>query len=215
MTMPDREKGKLEKRTFPATTLSYGVRSEGEGERLVGHAAVFNVIGDGGWFREKIAPGAFARAIIEDDVRALFNHDKNYVLGRNKSGTLSMREDETGLWIENDPPITQLIRDLVLAPIGRGDITQMSFAFEILDEERVAGKDGAPDLFIVREVKLWDVSPVTYPFYEQTDISIHSREAWRREQHREQIKNPVGVKKKLFRLVIDETKTWLKGGKTK
>jgi uncharacterized protein len=177
--MPKNER--LEYREYNIDSLQIEKRGETEAERIVGHAAVFDTIGDGGWFREKIAPGAFASAIDRDDVRALFNHDPNFVLGRNKAGTLVMREDDKGLWVEIDPPDTQFARDL-RASIQRGDISQMSFGFEILKEERVKGIGGEPDLFIIRDVKLWDVSPVTFPFYKETDVSVHSRMAWAKEQ---------------------------------
>ena len=165
-----------EYRTFDAA-LKLEIREEGKPEMITGHAAVFNTIGDGGWFREKVAPGAFLNSIQGDDIRALFNHDPNFVLGRNKAGTLQLREDEKGLYIEILPPDTQLARDLRVS-IGRGDITQMSFGFEIIKESRQVGEGKEPSLFTLEEVRLWDVSPVTFPFYKETDVSVHSREAW-------------------------------------
>ena len=169
-----------EQRTFSAE-LKLETREEGKAQRIVGHAAVFNVVAGNGWFKEQVAPGAFKSSIEQDDIRALFNHDPNYVLGRNKAGTLDLREDDKGLWIEIEPPDTQFARDLKVS-IERGDITQMSFGFEILKEDREKGEGKDPDLFTLREVKLWDVSPVTFPFYSQTDVSVHSREAWAKTQ---------------------------------
>jgi hypothetical protein len=96
-----------------------------------------------------------------------------------------------------DPPDTQIARDLKTS-IFRGDINQMSFGFEILAEERIKGNGGEPDLFVLREVKLWDVSPVTFPFYAQTDVSVHSREQWLAQQHRQK-SLPVGVWRDLLR----------------
>lgn len=169
------KEGEREYRTYDAT-LSIKKRDESEGgEQIVGHAAVFNTIAEaGGWFREQVAPGAFSDSIGRDDVRALFNHNPDYVLGRNKSGTLSMKEDDKGLWVEIDPPDTQFARDLMTS-IRRGDISQMSFGFEILKEGYQRGEKGETDLFTLEEVKLWDVSPVTYPFYTETDVTVHSR----------------------------------------
>lgn len=169
-----------EYRTFDAA-LKIEVREEGKPGMIVGHAAVFNVIGDGGWFREQIAPGAFSKSIGQDDVRALFNHNPDYVLGRNKAGTLSMREDAKGLFVEILPPDTQFARDLKTS-IERGDISQMSFGFEIIKESREVGEGKEPSLFTLEEVRLWDVSPVTFPFYTQTDVSVHSRQAWTESQ---------------------------------
>lgn len=170
----------MERRTFNAE-LRLETQSENKGRKIIGHAAVFDTIAGNGWFKEKVAPGAFVNSIKEDDVRALFNHDPNFVLGRNKAGTLAMREDDKGLLVEIDPPDTQFARDLSVS-IERGDITQMSFGFEILKEEREQGDGKEPDLFTLREVKLWDVSPVTFPFYSETDVSVHSRQAWRETQ---------------------------------
>jgi hypothetical protein len=170
-----------EYRTYNVDKLE--VREEDAKQRIVGHAAVFNVIADGGgWFREQVAPGAFKESIAKDDIRALFNHDPNFVLGRNRAGTLKLREDDTGLLVEIDPPDTQFAKDLAVS-IGRGDITQMSFGFEILKEERQSGSgDKEPDLFTLQEVRLWDVSPVTFPFYKETDVSVHSRKLWSETQ---------------------------------
>lgn len=156
-------------------------KREDDSRQLVGHAAVFNRIGDGFWFREQVAPGAFATSIKEDDVRALFNHDPNYVLGRNTSGTLVMREDKEGLHVEIDPPDTQWARDLITS-IERGDISQMSFGFEVKKESWERGEDNEPDLRTLEEVKLWDVSPVTFPFYLETDIAVRNHEAWLNER---------------------------------
>lgn len=181
MKWQPRQNSEREYRTYAITSITIEKRAESERQKIVGHAAVFDVIGDGGWFREKVAPGAFLKSIQDDDIRALFNHNPDYVLGRNKAGTLSLREDDKGLLVEIDPPDTQSARDLVIS-IGRGDITQMSFGFEILKEERTDGEGKEPDLFTLKEVRLWDVSPVTYPFYKQTDVSVHSREAWSEEQ---------------------------------
>ncbi|MDD5037203.1 MAG: HK97 family phage prohead protease, partial [Methylococcaceae bacterium] len=80
-------------RSFP-----FEIRAEGEGKeaRIVGHAAIFNTFATIWDFREQVAPGAFRKSIGEDDIRALFNHDANYVLGRNRAGTLKLSEDEKG-----------------------------------------------------------------------------------------------------------------------
>jgi hypothetical protein len=151
---------------------------DGEAARLIGHAAVFNQVASGGWFREKIAPGAFADSLQTDDVRALFNHNPDYVLGRNKSGTLKLAEDETGLVSEITPPDTQQARDLLVS-IERGDITQMSFAFQTITETWEKGDGGEADLRTLVKVKLYDVSPVTYPFYDGTDVAVRSHDQWR------------------------------------
>ena len=151
----------------------FDIRSAGGGDTLVGHAAVFNsetVIA--GLFREQIAPRAFRKTIRENDIRALFNHDTNIVLGRNKAGTLRLSEDGQGLRYEIDLPDTQTARELWTS-IERGDISQSSFAFDSVKEitERAASESGdTMPLITVREARLYDVSPVTMPAYEDTDV---------------------------------------------
>jgi HK97 family phage prohead protease len=164
----------LERRIFATDAMRVERRAGGQGElqRIVGHAAVFNTEADIlGLFSERIAPGAFARAIAEDDVRALWNHDPNYPLGRTRAGTLVLREDEVGLLTETVPPDTSYARDLLVS-IGRGDVSQMSFAFRVRREE---WSERATDwLRTILEVELFDVSPVTYSAYPTTDVGVRS-----------------------------------------
>ena len=142
--------------------------------QIVGHSAVFDVLSEMMWgFREKIAPGAFAETIKEDDIRALFNHDSNYVLGRNLSETLSLKEDDTGLWIEVDPPDTNYARNLIQS-IERGDITGMSFAFRTITDSWNIVED--EDIRTLEKLKLYDVGPVTFPAYPETDAAVRSYE---------------------------------------
>ena len=145
---------------------------DGDEPKIRGHAAVFNKLSvDLMGFREKVAPGAFMASIEKSDIRALWNHNPDYVLGRNKSGTLSLEEDKKGLAIEISPPDTQWARDL-METIKRGDVDQMSFAFQVKkDSWDETGKENVRTL---EEVELFDVSPVTYPAYPQTDVKIRS-----------------------------------------
>lgn len=143
--------------------------------RITGHAAVFNQLSDDlGGFREKIRPGAFAETIKESDVRALWNHDPNFVLARTKNKTLVLEEDNIGLAFDAALPETQQARDFFVQ-IERGDVDQMSFGFMVLpDGDTLRWEDGG----VVRElikVELFDVSPVTFPAYPQTDVSVRSR----------------------------------------
>jgi len=166
---------KVERRTFNIELR----RENGETRKMTGHAAIFNEeTRIGSWFREKIAPGAFSESVQKDDIRALFNHDANFVLGRNRAGTLRLSEDEKGLAIEIDPPDTSFARDLAIS-MERGDITQMSFAFQVLGDEWEEGETDGLDLRTITKVKLYDVSPVTFPAYDGTDIALHSRDAFR------------------------------------
>jgi HK97 family phage prohead protease len=172
----------MERRAFPALELRTAV-PEAEGEtrpHIVGHAAVFNTLSDMLWgFREIIAPGAFKDAIAKSDVRALLNHEPSFVLGRKKNGTLKLWEDERGLAIDIDPPETQWADDLLIS-IGRGDIDQMSFGFTVA-EDSWDTVNGETRRTIIRVDELYDVSPVTFPAYPQTDAALRARFAERIE----------------------------------
>lgn len=155
------------------------------GERtLTGYAALYNSeTRIGNWFREVIEPGAFRSAIArKDDVRALFNHDSNYVLGRTTAGTLRLEDDERGLKYTVTLPDTQAGRDLWTS-VQRGDVSQSSFAFTVDAEEWRDMKDPMP-LRVVKDVHLFDVSPVTYPAYDETSVSARSQAETLREAAR-------------------------------
>jgi uncharacterized protein len=178
----------IERRAFVVEGLTYEER-EGKTPVIRGHAAVFNQLSDDlGGFREQIVPGAFGEAIERDDVRALINHDSTLILGRNKSGTLRMSEDATGLLVEIDPPDTQYARDLLVS-MKRGDITQMSFGFGV----KPGGQDWAKDdegrtIRTLKKLRLFDVSPVTYPAYPQTDVAVRSYKEFQQSDEAEKLK---------------------------
>lgn len=158
-------------------------RSETEAPKIRGYAAVFDSLSeDLGGFTERINAGAFAEAIRRDDVRALINHDPNLVLGRNRSGTLTMREDGSGLAVEITPPDTQAARDL-LALMERGDVSQMSFAFTVSKEDQSWERSGeGPWIRTIRRVaRLFDVSVVTYPAYPATSAAMRALEQYQQE----------------------------------
>jgi HK97 family phage prohead protease len=153
-------------------------------DSLSGYAAVFDqetIIG--GLFRERIAPGAFTDAIKRDDVRALFNHDPNVVLGRKSSGTLTLGEDRKGLRYTitlnpDDPAAVSMA-----ARVSRRDITGSSFWFGIDsddDEEWLIDDPKKLPLRILKRLRLVDVSPVTFPAYSEASVgtrdSITERE---------------------------------------
>lgn len=161
----------IERRAFTLDEIRVEHR-EDEKPKVIGHAAVFNELSeDLGGFREQIAPGAFKEAIESDDVRALFNHNPDYILARNKSGTLRMKEDKKGLAIEFDPPDTQAGRDLMVS-LERGDVSQMSFGFSVKPNgQNFAEDDEGRIIRTLTDVRLFDVSPVVYPAYPQTDVA--------------------------------------------
>lgn len=139
------------------------------GRTVHGYAAVYGVESeDLGGFRERIAPGAFS-GVLDSDVRALLNHDPNEVLGRTRSGTLRLADDQRGLRFELDLPDSPLGEN-VRSAVGRGDLDGASFRFEIGEEE------WAGDLRTVRTVKqLRDVTLATYPAYPAASIELRTR----------------------------------------
>jgi HK97 family phage prohead protease len=161
--------------------MPFELRADEEKTRVIGHAAVFNQEADiGGMFREVIRPGAFTRAIQESDVPFLIEHS-DLPLARNRSGTLKLSEDQTGLRIEteldgSDPDVQRIIPKM-----KRGDLDKMSFAFRATRQEWVDGEDDEPDLRILHEVELFDVSIVTNPAFDGTDIALRTRDAKRDE----------------------------------
>lgn len=174
----------FERRAFSVSNIEIRSRSneagEGTSKKIVGHAAVFNQLSeDLGGFREQIAPGAFKNSLKNADVRALWNHDPNFILGRNKAGTLYLNEDKTGLAIEILPPDTQFARDLIIS-MERGDVTQMSFGFRTVKDKWETQDNN--DIRTLIEVDLFDVSPVTYPAYPQTDVALRSLNSWKKEK---------------------------------
>lgn len=167
-----------ETRAFVCDELRINFRSDDDpsSRTIVGHAAVFDQLSeDLGGFREKIAPGTFAETIKTDDVRALFNHSPDWVLGRKKAGTLRLAEDKIGLKIEIDPPDTGFARDLAES-ISRGDIDQMSFGFRTISDEWEQEDEQIP-IRTLTKVQLLDVSPVTFPAYPDTDVGLRSLQA--------------------------------------
>jgi HK97 family phage prohead protease len=148
---------------------------ENDARTLTGYAALYNSeTRIGSDFREVIEPGAFRAALArKDDVRALFNHDPNHVLGRTSAGTLTLSEDERGLRYTVTLPDTQAGRDLWTS-VQRGDVSQSSFAFSV-DAEEWRDKSADLPLRAVKSVRLFDVSPVTYPAYNETSVSARSQ----------------------------------------
>ena len=159
-------------------------QTENEPLKIIGYAARFNELSEEMWgMREKIAPGAFTETIGKSDVRALWNHDPNYVLGRTKNGTLQIREDEQGLFYEVTPPDAQWARDLVES-IKRGDVDQSSFAFTV-DVEQWDESNNPVIRTIVKVRELFDVSPVTYPAYPTATSGVRSLQDVAKEHKKE------------------------------
>lgn len=137
--------------------------------KIEGYAAVFgrDSLPIMGFFTEEVQQGAFTESIAADDVRGLINHDPQYVLGRNKAGTMRLFQDSKGLGYSIDLGPQSYARDLYES-VKRGDVTQSSFGFRTLDD-KWGVKDGMDHRTLVK-AKLYDVSPVTFPAYTQTEV---------------------------------------------
>lgn len=170
-------KTKKEIRMLPIQELRVDDTLDG---KIVGHASVFDswseTLGGIFPFKEIVRKGTFKDTIKVDDIRALFNHDPNYVLGRNIAGTLELEEDEIGLRVIITPPDTSWANDLI-KNLRRGDISQMSIGFIVL-EDTWGTQDGI-DIREIKKVQLFDVSIVTYPAYTQTDVGVRAMESYK------------------------------------
>lgn len=170
----------LERRVV-AQPIQLRAGQNGKPATIQGYAAVFGaeaVIG--GMFRERIEPGAF-RSVLADgaDVRALFNHDDNLVLGRTTNGTLRLSEDERGLRYEFDPNPDDPDAVSIVAKIRRGDVTQSSYGFRVKDGgeqwTRSATRGELPLRTITEFELLRDVSPVTFAAFDDTTAEARSQ----------------------------------------
>jgi HK97 family phage prohead protease len=169
------------------------LRAAGEGMHgpgtLVGYAARFNrpseplvdkSTGSKRRFREIVKPGAFTRTLRSADVRALFGHDENMVLGRSRAQTLRMAEDEQGLRVEIDLPDTTAGRDAAVS-VARGDITGMSFGFYVPKGGDSWDRSGDMPIRSLHDVDIDDVSLVAYPAYPDTSVALRSLERAEKE----------------------------------
>ena len=163
-----------EDRTLRAGLSELRASDDDEVKKIGGYAALFNAVSDDLYFGEEIIePGAFTKTLKEADVRALWNHDTNFVLGRNRAKTLALQEDDKGLLYEALTPDTQWARDLAVS-IDRGDVTQSSFGFRTIRDEWLFDTEKEINRRRILEVELFDVSPVTFPAYPQTDVAVRS-----------------------------------------
>lgn len=169
-------------------TSKFETREAEDGLYIEGYFSVFNTnydIFEGA--SESIAPGAFSKT-LGNDIRALIDHETRLVLGRNKSGTLELREDSHGLWgrIKINPNDQDALN--LYERVKRGDVDQCSFGFQIVNEETDFREDGSVH-WTIKEVNLFEVSVVTFPAYEDTSVTARKHdldeikkradEAWR------------------------------------
>lgn len=180
----------MDRNTRQARSMAsrFETREDDGGLYIEGYFAVFNSVYEM-WpgATESIAPGAFSNT-LGGDIRALIDHESRLVLGRNKSGTLELKEDSHGLWgcirVNREDSDAMNLHNRV----KRGDVDQCSFGFEIVKEDTEVREDGTVH-WTIREVKLYEVSVVTFPAYEDTGVAARKRdfdeiqkrktEAWR------------------------------------
>jgi len=154
---------------------------DGDKPGLVGVASVYNQQYDSGWFVETVKPGAFNKVLASDpDVRCLFNHEPDNLLGRTKNQTLRLEDSASGLRYECDTdPNTTIGRD-VQAMVGRGDLDGCSFSFSVSKQAWREEKDASGNMILYRDIEefdeIGDVGPVTFPAYAGT--SVGERSLW-------------------------------------
>lgn len=185
----------MQTRTIPSEVQ---ITNNGEKLRIEGYFAVFNSnyeIEKG--YTESIAPGAFTDE-LHADVRALIDHESRLVLGRTTAATLELREDGHGLWggIDINPNDTEAMN--LYARVQRGDVSQCSIGFRIIDEGVEEREDGTVH-WTIKKVKLYEVSCCTFPAYEETEISARKADI---EE----------IEKRKTALWREEAKKRLKGG---
>lgn len=188
----DAMNGDRELRMFEMDSLEVRAGNEGETKKLRGHGAVYNKLSeDLGGFKEMFLPSSLAETIKRDDIRSLRDHTPSYILGRSKAGTLTLEEDERGIYFEVDIPDTSYARDLMVS-VERRDVTGCSIIFSVegpknerwfVDSKEVDaldafmamwdGKKHRVERHIVK-ARLYDIGPVTFPAYPQTEIKARS-----------------------------------------
>ena len=164
-----------ETRQMRSIASKFETRESEDGLYIEGYFSVFNSTYEL-WpgATESVAPGAFANT-LGGDIRALIDHETRLVLGRNKSGTLELREDSHGLWgrVKINPNDQDAVN--LYERVKRGDVDQCSFGFDIINEDTEVRDDGSVH-WTIREVKLYEVSVVTFPAYTETSISARKKD---------------------------------------
>ena len=193
--MKDELRNKM--RQMRSIASNFQTREDSGEKRIEGYFAVFNSTYElGPGMSESIAPGAFSNT-LDADIRALIDHETMYVLGRNKAGTLELREDDKGLWgsILLNPNDQDAMN--AYARVSRGDVNQCSIGFNIRSEETDFRDDGSIH-WTITDIELAEVSVCTFPAYSETSVEA-------RKQEKEQIE------KRQFEKWREETLNRLKG----
>lgn len=169
----------METRILPQELSEVRVLTNEAGEiHIPGRGIVFNQWSQKlGWFKEMIDPRALDYADMSD-ICACFNHDMNIILGRSTNSTLSYVVNDAGLDYDILPLTTQLVRDMVIAPIERRDVTGSSFMFNVAEEggeEWNVLPDGTYVRYVRKISKVYEFGPVTMPAYNQTYTEVARR----------------------------------------
>lgn len=179
------QKRKVKQMETRQVATNFATRDEEGVKRISGYFAVFDDTYDmGQGYSESIARGAFSKT-LDNDIRALINHDTSLVLGRNKANTLYLREDEKGLYgevivNENDQDAMNLY-----ARVQRGDVDQCSIGFNIREESTEETSDGKIH-WTLNDIDLHEVSVCTFPAYKATSVSARSEEINELEERKRQ-----------------------------
>ncbi|MFG1241925.1 HK97 family phage prohead protease [Xanthobacter sp. V7C-4] len=161
------------------------------GRRLEGYAATFAAVANIGAYQERVAAGAFRKALA-GDVLALLDHDPGKVLGRTASGTLKLYEDTRGLAFVLDVADTQAGRDAIEL-VKRGDVGGMSFGFTVPK----GGETWQGSVRTLRKVDLREISIVSaWPAYPDTELALRAR------QH------DADAERRRRALILAEVRTW-------
>jgi len=170
----------MKKEKRKARELRAITEDDGSLKKIVGYAAVFDKPSEDMGFIEYVRKGAFKKAISTSDARALYNHDTDTLpLGRQSSGTLILREDDTGLYYEIIPPDTQAAHDLMTS-IDRGDVRESSYGFTVaVDEWDFKDPDNVKRT-IVEVAEIFDVSPVVFAAFNDTAVALRKMEEERK-----------------------------------
>jgi HK97 family phage prohead protease len=161
----------LERRSWPECRIM----ADESGKMMRGYAIRFNSLSlDLGGFRELIAPEAVDRTLQEAaDVRALVNHDSGKVIGRTRAGTLELRKDSQGLAVKIEPDLGISYASDIMKAVARGDVSGMSFGFRVVEDTWNWETD--PPTRTIMDMKVSEVSVVTFPAYPATDIQVALR----------------------------------------
>ena len=189
-------------RQMRSVASQFNTREDGEGLFIEGYFSVFNSIYElWAGATESVAQGAFSNT-LGNDVRCLIDHETRLVLGRNKAGTLELREDSHGLWgrVKINPNDVDAMN--LYSRVQRGDVDQCSFGFEIVKEDTDIREDGSVH-WTIREVNLFEVSIVTFPAYEETSVAARKAEfaeIQKRKEDEKRAKNEIWKAEALGRL---------------